>query len=189
MPLLRHIDLVLDCTSEEPYVLLGATPLLRTAILDVYAAMNVMSTFPWAQLTSLTLTAMVMHECVPILQKTSDLVHCELYLHPDDEPPSQGVEVTLSSLESLVLIEPDPNDYPPPSTYLQHFIVPTLRSLQIPESFLEPDPIDALTSFISKSGCKLQHVDVTNRQSVPESSYRTAFPAIPTFVFTPYMDN
>ncbi|KAJ7320812.1 hypothetical protein DFH08DRAFT_1086111 [Mycena albidolilacea] len=190
MPLLRHIDFILDYTSEEPYVLLGAAPLLRTAIFDVYAAMNVMSTFPWAQLTSLTLTAMVMHECFPILQKTPDLVHYELHLHLFDEPShSQGVEVTLPSLESLVLRDPDPDEYPPPFTYLQHFIVPTLRSLQIPERFLEPDPIDALASFISKSGCKLQRVDVTNRQSVPESSYRTAFPGIPMFVFTPYMDN
>ncbi|KAJ7872344.1 hypothetical protein B0H14DRAFT_186583 [Mycena olivaceomarginata] len=185
VPLLRHLDIWLWNDMDRPIVSLREAPLLRSAILNDHAAVNIV--LPWAQLTSLTLTRMWLHECIPILQKTFDLVHCELELYWFYGPsPSPGAEVTLPSLESLALTDPDPEAHPLPSSYLQHFIIPALRSLQIPERFLGPDPIHALTSFISKSGCQLLYVDVTNRRSVPESSYRTASPAIPTFVFTPY---
>ncbi|KAJ7320805.1 hypothetical protein DFH08DRAFT_819063 [Mycena albidolilacea] len=68
--------------------------------------MNVMSTLPWTQLTSLTLTRIYMHECLPVLAQTSNLVHCELELYDfGGTSPSEGFEVTLPSLESLTLLK------------------------------------------------------------------------------------
>ncbi|KAJ7872303.1 hypothetical protein B0H14DRAFT_186186 [Mycena olivaceomarginata] len=117
VPLLRHLDFWLWNDMDRPVVSLREAPLLRSAILNNHATVNIV--LPWAQLTSLTLITMMMHECVPILQKTSDLVHCELELYLFDEPsPSHGVEVTLPSLESLVLRDPDRNEYPPSSNTL-----------------------------------------------------------------------
>jgi hypothetical protein len=137
---------------------------------------------PWAQLTSLTLTMVWMHECIPILQKTSSLVHCKLELC---HSTTDGVEVTLPSLESLTLTDPlNVNEHPMVSTQLQTFITPALCKLQIQEHFLGSDPIQSLTSFISKSSCNLAHVHIANRRSVPETSYRTSFPSIPTLLFS-----
>jgi hypothetical protein len=67
--------------------------------------------------------------------------------------------------------------------FLEIFIVPALRTLEIQEQFLEPNPIESLTAFISKSGCKLEDVEITGLRSAPEASYLKAFPSIPRFSF------
>jgi hypothetical protein len=84
-------------------------------------------------------------------------------------------------MESLALRDPASDPVP---DYLHTFIVPALSILQIPESFLGPNPIDSLTSFISKSDCNLQEVRITGERSVPEASYHEAFPSILKFSFT-----
>ncbi|KAJ7320797.1 hypothetical protein DFH08DRAFT_1034621 [Mycena albidolilacea] len=168
MPLLQRIDLALDNYSESPLVVLRPVPLLRAAVLNDCAAAS--TALPWAQLTSLTLTMMWPHECIRFCRK---------------HPVYDGVEVTLPSLESLTLTDPPGvNEHPMLSTHLRTFITPALCKLQIQEHFLGSDPIQSLTSFISKSGCNLAHVHIANRRSVPETSYRTAFPSIPTLLFS-----
>jgi hypothetical protein len=166
LPLLRHLDFVLspfdaDSNPNIPIVFAsGELPLLRTVILNDIAALSV--TLPWVQLTSLTLTSVYVNECVPLLQQTSNLVHCELELYwdsDDDEP-----EIVLPCLESLTLNDPYPTGRRH-INYLQTFIVPALCSLEIPERFFGNDPIDSLKSFISKSGCTLQEVRITGKNS------------------------
>jgi hypothetical protein len=63
------------------------------------------------------------------------------------------------------------------------FILPALRSLEIPEEFLESNPVASLSGFVSKSGCKLEEVHITGRCSLPQDSYRQAFPSIRKFSF------
>jgi hypothetical protein len=82
-------------------------------------------------------------------------------------------------MESLILRDPASD---PVTRYLHTFVVPALRLLQIPESFLGPKPIDSLASFSSKSGCKKVHI--TGERSVSQASYRKAFPSIPIFSFS-----
>jgi hypothetical protein len=83
MPLLRHLDFevreFLNDTDVIQVVLLEL-PLLRTAILNDLAATRVV--LPWAPLTSLTLKHVLPLEWIPILQQTSNLVHCDLILYP-----------------------------------------------------------------------------------------------------------
>jgi hypothetical protein len=67
--------------------------------------------------------------------------------------------------------------------FLRTLVAPALCSLEIPEQFLGPNPIESLTAFISKSGCKLEEVQITGPRSVPKS-YLKAFPSIPRFLFT-----
>jgi hypothetical protein len=62
--------------------------------------------------------------------------------------------------------------------WLETFIVPALRSLEVPERFIGPNPVESLTSFIVKSGCKLQEIYITGEKSVTEGLYREAFPSI-----------
>jgi hypothetical protein len=75
------------------------------------------------------------------------------------------------------------------SAYIGSFMFPALRCLEIPERLLGSDPIRWLTSFISKSGCKLQEMHVTDTRFIPEDSYRKAFPSIPKLSVVSWEDN
>jgi hypothetical protein len=58
--------------------------------------------------------------------------------------------------------------------FLDTFIVPGLRTLEVPERSLGSNPIDYLTSFIPKSRCKLHKLHITNNRT-SEDSYHLAF--------------
>jgi hypothetical protein len=187
MPLLRHLDLWLSGGSSYPVVSLrSGAPLLRTVVLNDHAAAKVI--LPWVQLTSLTLTIIYLHECLPILQQTSNLVHCVLELcDPDDVVVGDGA-VTLPSLETLTIKELDPTTMAP-INYLRTFMVPALGHLEVPERFLGPDPIDSLASLISKSGCKLHQVGITDPTLALEAPFRAAFPSIQMLFIRPIVDD
>ncbi|KAJ7623933.1 hypothetical protein DFH06DRAFT_758418 [Mycena polygramma] len=180
MPLLRHLELVVEPGSGTGISLHGM-PVLRTLVLHNIDALEI--TFPWTQLTSLTLPAAHPSMCVPILVQTQNLVHCELsltvYLLDVAEPPQ---DIQLPCLESLTLIH-DSGD--PATDFLPTLVVPELRNLEIPESYLAPDPVGSLTAFVSKSGCRLEELRLTGIVSVPENSqsYRQAFPFLRTLSF------
>ncbi|KAJ7918139.1 hypothetical protein B0H13DRAFT_1993508, partial [Mycena leptocephala] len=154
------------------------TPLLRTVILNGATSKIIL---PWAQLTSLTLTSVFPHECLPILQKTSTLVHCDLRLFAW---PYDHTNITLPYLESLALecLLGEGSNFI--TGLIDAFTVIALRSLQISEHGLGPNPIDSLISFFSKSGCKLQELRITGERSVTQESYREAFPSIGTLSFS-----
>ncbi|KAJ7883975.1 hypothetical protein B0H13DRAFT_2537691 [Mycena leptocephala] len=173
LPLLRHVDLKFETSLLG--IIIHDAPLLRTAILSTTDLSDVI--LPWGQLTSLTLDQLEADDCVPILQQTSNLVHCELILfdweYDDSNPP---VDLPLPCLESLTLKNRQGSG--PLLGYLHTFVVPALRSLRIPESWLEPNPIASLASFMSKSGCKLQDLHIAEIFGPGTIAYRKAFPSI-----------
>ncbi|KAJ7667015.1 hypothetical protein B0H17DRAFT_1210508 [Mycena rosella] len=67
--------------------------------------------------------------------------------------------------------------------YLETLIVPALRRFQIPGEFLGNESVDALQSFISKSGCKLQELLITDERLLPKSEYHEALAEIPNLYF------
>ncbi|KAJ6560150.1 hypothetical protein B0H19DRAFT_1146597, partial [Mycena capillaripes] len=163
LPLLRHLDVEFDDSPSNAVVL--EAPLLRTVILSSVDVSNV--TLPWAGLTSLTLTRLNPDSCVPILQQTPNLVHCELKLYDFDYDPSLPPSVvTLPYLESFVCTNLDIGLY---DGYLGTIITPALRSLHVSEPFLWPNPSASLTSFISNSGCTLQEVCIMGTRSIRNS--------------------
>ncbi|KAJ7655838.1 hypothetical protein DFH06DRAFT_484201 [Mycena polygramma] len=176
MPLLRHLDLGLTAEDEpvnDDSMSFRELPSLCTVILDDAAIFRVV--LPWDRLTSLTLTRVMPEDCPPVLRRASNLVYCELRLcciYPHAIPLP---DVTLPCLESLVFWDPVGSPTP---RYLETFVVPALRRLVVPERFLQPNPIGSLTSFISKSGCKLKDVCITGDGLVASSSYRQACPSI-----------
>ncbi|KAJ7817969.1 hypothetical protein B0H13DRAFT_2682990 [Mycena leptocephala] len=181
MPLLRHLDLELSdypATDSDVLATFCDVPLLRSVILDAAALTSIM--LPWAQLTSLTLSNVYLRECVTVLQKTSNLVHCELWLRFGSINDQLGPDIPLPCLESLTLVDPGDD---PVTDFLEKFIVPALRRLEVPNEFLGPSPLDSLTGFISKSGCKLEEVHIDGPCSLPKQSYRKAFPSIRKFSF------
>ncbi|KAJ7086306.1 hypothetical protein C8R43DRAFT_1051374 [Mycena crocata] len=174
MPILRHLELSLD-DSALPPLLLGDAPLLRSVAL-AYVIETVI--LPWAQLTSLTLKSVIPRLCTPILQQTVGLVYfkLDLFVRGDIQEP----DIELPRLQTLIL---RPADSDVMLGYLETFIVPALLTLQVPEAFLGEDPIRTLTSFISKSGCKLQRLYMSGEGSTTMNLYRAAFPSIPTLKF------
>ncbi|KAJ7042992.1 hypothetical protein C8F04DRAFT_1029960 [Mycena alexandri] len=172
MPLLCHLDVNLDTESGTSDVgVFRDAPLLRTAVLNYVAIQKVV--LPWVQLTSLVLHHVFPSDCSTVLQQTPNLAHCEMpKLCCDDD--SVEPDVNLPRLESLIF----GNESETVTTYLGTFIVPTLRRLQIPERFLGSNPIHSLGFFISKSGCRLQDVLITQRSEVPEDDYCEAFSSI-----------
>ncbi|KAJ6456262.1 hypothetical protein C8R47DRAFT_188965, partial [Mycena vitilis] len=123
---------------------------------------------PWSQLTSLIFVEHYPSQCTQILLQTPILEHCELILSPDHSPQP---DIHLPRLERLILgwYSNDGND--PEIEYLHSFVVPALRSLQLPEAFLGPDPIATLQAFLPKSQCKLHELHITGERSFSTSLF------------------
>ncbi|KAF7334568.1 hypothetical protein MVEN_02286700 [Mycena venus] len=181
MPLLRQLHLTLNDDSDPVTVAFLELPLLRSVTLSEYATSNI--TLPWVQLTSLTLKCVYRSEYLPILQQASNLGQCELvdilFEYHDDPNPQ---EIMLPCMGSLTM-DQSRDDWVD-RKYPDVFIVPALQRLRIQESFLGPSPIEALASFLSKSGSKPREVCITGKRSIRSASYRSAFPSIPEFSFT-----
>ncbi|KAJ7186503.1 hypothetical protein C8R46DRAFT_1057355 [Mycena filopes] len=180
MPLLHHLHVEHSGPSAKHTVVVNA-PVLRSVMLDDLTADVLV--LPWAQLTSLRLNRVYPYECVPILKQTPNLVYCELRLF-DAQFTEANPDILHPHLETLVLLEGSggvPN-------YLATFIAPALRTLRVPEPFLGLNPIDSLSAFIAKSGCKLRDVRVTARGVASPDEYRRAFPSILMLSFTRYHD-
>jgi hypothetical protein len=178
MPLLRHLVLAPRTHAVTNILAFREVPLLRTVVLNRSATLSVI--LPWVQLTSLTLLFVYPRDCFPILQQTSNLIRCELEVFFDRDNDQSGPDITLPYLESLSI---DQCGVSLVTDFLEIFIVPALRSLKIPEYFIDPNPIESLKVFISKSGCKLEEVHITGWRSLPQDSYRKAFPLIRRFSF------
>ncbi|KAJ6602812.1 hypothetical protein DFH09DRAFT_1270637 [Mycena vulgaris] len=181
MPLVRELEISVD-GPDFPHLLtvpFPDVPRLRSATLNELAGITVF--LPWAQLTSLTLLDTTSSESAEILEQTPNLVSCELVLcgaHLSQR------DIHLSSLQTLVLVQLDPDPYEVPvARYLDVLTAPSLRRLQVPEKFLGADPMAALESFISRSECKLQEVRITGDRLVAQAVYRRAFPSVPNLCF------
>ncbi|KAJ7161183.1 hypothetical protein C8R46DRAFT_1353801 [Mycena filopes] len=171
MPLLCHLHVELG----EGHPVLDApafpdVPLLRSAILDEFAALRI--SLPWSQLTSLTLRHCLLSTSSPILQHASNLIHCGLNLLHDGLINHVEPNKTLPHLRSLTL------SIYPGSRYLETFTVPALTTLYITESLLLPDPVASLTSFIQNSRCQLEEVCIMNSSSTTRTTCTEAFPSV-----------
>ncbi|KAJ6463588.1 hypothetical protein C8R47DRAFT_1079879 [Mycena vitilis] len=178
-PLLRHLRLSIRESALPADVLITTfsdAPLLRTVVLNYVVAESII--LPWAQLSSLTLEQIFPYEWVPLLQQTPNLRECRLQVG-SAHTGRPWAEVKLLSLRSLTLTAVDSQM----KGFIESFIVPSLRHLDVPESLLRYDPVETLRSFISKSGCELQHLNVARPVSVPMSSYCQSFTSIPHFSF------
>ncbi|KAJ7467546.1 hypothetical protein FB451DRAFT_1482788 [Mycena latifolia] len=176
MPLLQELELRVNNGGIFPPVAYRAVPRLRAVTLWDFSYPA--DFLPWAQLTSLTMVSIGPAVCATVLQRTVNLVHCELVMENGLVYPP---DIKLERLESLVLMKFLDEDEPP-THYLKTLITPALRTLQVLKGFLQPDPIHTLTSFISKSGCKLENICIVGTGLSPPT-YREAFPSIPNISF------
>ncbi|KAJ6512598.1 hypothetical protein C8R45DRAFT_960835 [Mycena sanguinolenta] len=179
LPLLHHLELA-QHDEIGRFELRDATQ-LRSVVFRYKFSKEV--TLPWQQLTRMTIDHIRADRCLPILQQTTNLVHCDLALwfpvnyELNDEPRPH---ITLPFVETFVFnISPQNIG----TQLLDLFTMPTLRSLTVPERCLGLDPVVFLNAFLAKSHCRLQYLDITGRRSRIRSTYRTAFPSIPNLVF------
>ncbi|KAJ6454602.1 hypothetical protein C8R45DRAFT_599623 [Mycena sanguinolenta] len=164
MPLLRQFEIRTESPTPPPSpIRFCEVPRLCSATL--WESRNATNIFPWSQLTSLTL--LYMNECAAILKEAVNLVHCHLFLSSvEDLVP----DIRLPVLESLILMPLFESD-DPATHFLATLITPALRSLEIADSFLQPDPIAILDSFISNSGCRLQKLCITGTRATSKRIY------------------
>ncbi|KAF7334562.1 F-box domain-containing protein [Mycena venus] len=173
MPQLRELDLRLPHLEEAETVHVSAlrdVPRLSAATLDFTPPTNFL---PWSQLTSLTLVATEPYQCTPILTQTVNLVYCKLVIYGDD---ASQPDIHLPFLECLVLVHFG-QDEDPPTQFLNVFVLPALRRLQIPERFFRDVLFWSLSELVSKSGCKLREVCITGRMT-GEDVWRRDFASI-----------
>ncbi|KAJ6472303.1 hypothetical protein C8R47DRAFT_1076951 [Mycena vitilis] len=109
---------------------------------------------------------------LPVLSPT-DRRHRSRWEHSD---------IHLPRLETLILAPFSAHeDFA--TDYLMRFIVPGLRRLQIPETFISPDPTTQLATFIEGSQCKLKELHVTGERSLSTMFYRNQLPDISFITF------
>ncbi|KAK6992778.1 F-box domain-containing protein [Favolaschia claudopus] len=108
---------------------------------------------PWSQSTTLSSHTISLEDCVPVLGKVTDLSECKL--------------LTCRLM----------------NTFLDSFTLPLLSRLDVCEDLLGPDPISSLTTFVSRSECKLQYLRISSMKSDSANSYSAAFPSIREVIF------
>ncbi|KAJ7648659.1 hypothetical protein DFH06DRAFT_1476158 [Mycena polygramma] len=174
MPMLRHLDLSVD----DPIPLITLVKILdvlqlRTAVLSGFGIANL--ALPYAQLTSLTLNRVDQDVYRPILRQTSHLRRLELnfVFRRDEDSYNPRQELILPCLETLIMNEP--TSYRSARRIPDLFVVPALHTLQIPEFFLRPNPVDTLRAFISTASCTLQSVRITAIRYIIGRPFRKMF--------------
>ncbi|KAK7014295.1 F-box domain-containing protein [Favolaschia claudopus] len=184
LPLLKSLTVHLGSSiSDNKVVSLQYLPLLSTVTLDDYKIPHI--SLPWSQLTSLTLSWIYPEHCMSILRKTARLERCTLLLWMQDEPENEFVvDLVLPCLETLE-VEVDEGVH---VNLMQGLVAPALHYLRLPESFLGSNPIKSLESFISRSRCHIDKLQVTEA-SVSHNAYRNAFPSIPDVNVEKYSDS
>ncbi|KAJ7199807.1 hypothetical protein GGX14DRAFT_467411 [Mycena pura] len=179
MPLLRHLELFGHWCGSFIGISRDEAPLLRTVVIgDGLDLTNVV--MPWVQLTSLTMELVFIYECAPILQEASNLIFCVLGII-GESPVNELPDIRLPFLETLLVSHPHRR---PITGFVDALVLPRLRTLQMSEQFLGKKSIEALASFISRSGCTLQFLRITNEdpQVTDLRLYRSAFPSITKIV-------
>ncbi|KAJ7073905.1 hypothetical protein C8F01DRAFT_1098657 [Mycena amicta] len=121
---------------------------------DVGCSVN---SLPWGQLTSLTLLAVHMDHCAPILSAATGLLRCKLILH---SVIADRHDIRLPQLEILLLDTEGTTDIH--EDCLIHFTLPSLRKLEITEHFFGQDAVDQLRSLVTRSQCPLERLRVTS---------------------------
>ncbi|KAJ7604215.1 hypothetical protein FB45DRAFT_1070678 [Roridomyces roridus] len=149
-------------------------PRLRTLSLDCLD--DLAYWFPWTQLTSLTLTNPSSATYFSTLQGAVNLVHLKT-IDCYQEPHAQLTDVTLPRLETFIMVDTEFGYF---EQGLGVFILPSLRTLQVPAAFLGNNPLDTFASFVAKSGCtQLQKVLITGEYGeISKPMFRSRFPGI-----------
>ncbi|KAJ7656883.1 hypothetical protein DFH06DRAFT_1132100 [Mycena polygramma] len=191
MPQLRHLTLWVDrlFTSGEtnPVVVSSDTvPKLHSIQLHRFVPPRNL-TFPWAQITILTCDDIEYDDLRFILLQTPVLVHCAVsrLRRGSAGPPSDQIihETALLHLEflSFTLYELDEDPFDCIFPLAAMLFLPSLRILQLPETYLHHSSRDNLLELVNKR--KLEELHIIDRTYIPEQTYLDKLPFIPSIFF------
>ncbi|KAK7051898.1 F-box domain-containing protein [Favolaschia claudopus] len=172
-PHLRSLQLTAQQSQQSRHSFtLRDVPLLRSVSLDYANSATI--DLPWAQLNVFHMSNTRLSKCMPILRNSPRLERCVLHFWvqgPSDNPDS---DILLPQLQSLYL-RPFSTSL---EALLRNLVAPALLRLALAENLIPADSvIDTIQSFISKSECKLQELNISYA-TISEASYRIAFPSI-----------
>ncbi|KAJ7279652.1 hypothetical protein C8J57DRAFT_1125405 [Mycena rebaudengoi] len=184
-PLLRSLtfgagDYVHDPVSLDIVSLFGDAPnLTDVALLEGCSPFQ--TALPWSQLTRLSADLLFASECAEILQHARALVDFSTNMCDDEDEGALSSLKPLECLQSLRLGDLRWCSYPTQRRILDALTTPVLRHLQISErlSAAGGDTFSTVAALISRSHCTLASLQVFHAL-LPEASYRTALPSIPT---------
>ncbi|KAJ7791586.1 hypothetical protein B0H14DRAFT_2534948 [Mycena olivaceomarginata] len=170
LPCLRGLKL--GDASEAP-VTRRMAPVLQQVVLQDFDSLD-NSFFPWSQLTAIAVELISLDEYSYLMNELVNIVHCRLYIYPTGNL-SFG-DITLAHLETFIL--ENHSDYPVPSEIIVTLTLPALRRFQIPEiSFAtEDDLVDSITALVTRSGCNLRELSITDARTAHTTAYHNAFP-------------
>ncbi|KAJ7353245.1 hypothetical protein DFH08DRAFT_62004 [Mycena albidolilacea] len=170
LPCLRGLKL--GYSIEELITPLVA-PLLQHVVLRIFNALP-SSIFPWFQLTVITVLWMKLDEYSYLMNELVNIVHCRLGIYPIGSL-SLG-DITLAHLETFVLENCSRN--PAPSGIIAALTLPALRRVEISETLFaaEDDLVDSITALVTRSGCNLRELSITEVYTAHIMAYRNAFP-------------
>ncbi|KAJ6483926.1 hypothetical protein C8R45DRAFT_780992, partial [Mycena sanguinolenta] len=163
MPLLRSLNFVSTSTLDSGSLTFCDVPQLSTVILRCDAVSKI--NLPWIHLTRLTLLFVTIKDSLRILAQTRNLVRCGLILDNDYDYEREldgfaASGIILPCLQTLTMEDEYGEPSEPMGGILEYLVAPSLRKLVLLEGFLGRKPIHGLKSFISKSGCSLQEVNI-----------------------------
>ncbi|KAK7014262.1 hypothetical protein R3P38DRAFT_3206006 [Favolaschia claudopus] len=172
LPSLRELVISFSSSFPDPatqVVTLHNLPLLRTVVLDDWQDLH--AVLPWSQLTSLTLWYLRSENCTSVWRSQYD-------------PTGFQARATVSRDSDLRAVE----SRGPEIFMLSHRTSPPppAASGTLPPVLLgnsESLVIEPLVSFVTKSGCQLHELNITDA-CVPDSEnvYREVFPLIPAIL-------
>ncbi|KAJ7885859.1 hypothetical protein B0H14DRAFT_1329980 [Mycena olivaceomarginata] len=171
LPCLRSLKL--QYSIEEMITPLVA-PLLQHVVLLTFDAL-LSSTFPWFQLTVITVLWMKLDEYSYLMNQLVNVVHCRLRIYPTGNL-SLG-HITLVHLETCIL--ENSSRYPASSGIIATLTLPALRRFQIAETLFadEDDPVNSITALVTRSGCDLRELSIPDAQTAHVTAYHEAFPS------------
>ncbi|KAJ7149559.1 hypothetical protein C8R46DRAFT_1309387 [Mycena filopes] len=184
MPLLHHLDISFSQTVPTNLFTFLDAPRLRTVASNYIAAAKI--SVHWSQITAVTLRAMWLVECVPVLTQASRLVHCRLSV-AFGAARGPFPEFRLPALQTLILRDEDHRDIEGFMDAVT-FVTPALHTLGLPARWLGPVPANKLRVFISKAGCNLARLYIGGVHEKKEiwkepEAFRQEFPDITDISF------
>ncbi|KAK7017600.1 F-box domain-containing protein [Favolaschia claudopus] len=171
-PILKHLDLSLSGIPPHD-IELFSVPMLRSVVVEIHATHGI--ALPWTQLDTLSLYDITLPNCEDVLRQVTNLVHLTLDLYVDDDAQDFVIQpaITLPHLKSFKA-DGERNM----KRLLDSFVLPSLLQLDVAEDYLGKDPIASLTTFILRSGCKLEKLYVTYADSLSNTPYLPTFASV-----------
>ncbi|KAK7018480.1 F-box domain-containing protein [Favolaschia claudopus] len=171
-PILKHLDLSLSDIRPHGIELFNV-PMLRSVVVEIHATHGI--ALPWTQLDTLSLYDITLSNCEDVLRQVTNLLHLNLELFVDDDAHDFVIEPAIN-LPYLKSFKADGERNM--KRLLDSFVLPSLLQLDVAEDYLGKDPIASLTTFILRSGCKLEKLYVTYADSLSNTPYLPTFASV-----------